>query len=628
MASSIQEIKERLDIVDFIRSYIPLQPAGKNFKALCPFHKEKTPSFMVSPERQMWHCFGCGEGGDIFKFLMKYENLEFYEALKILAERAGVELKRISPAEYKQFGILYEINQSAKDFFKKQLEKSPEVLNYLLSRGLKKDTIEEFELGFAPLTQTNTDSLIVYLVKLGYDIKDIERAGLVFKTERGNYVERFRERIIFPIYNHFGKVVGFSGRILSQTQIDADNKQINADISVNQRSSQRESAFAASAAKYINSPETPIFNKSRILYGFHKTKKYILEQKSAVLVEGQMDFLMAYQDGIKNVVATSGTALTLDHLKTLRRVSEELILCFDNDEAGLNAAERAINLATASDFNLKILMLKDFKDPAEMVQKSPGALAEQINKAKPIMEFYFDRYLKNTDLHRLDADKRGPNTNKRGNIFEFKKNVRIVLAKIKNLASAVERHYWLKELSLRTKIEEKVLAEEMDQIKTISNFQFPISNSNTNQLINQSTNQLFSRRELIAQRLISLVNIKKDFQAQINEYANYLPLDYLMIFKNTTEGIKLNDERLINLLNIIQLRSSLESSVLDEEKIKQEFLELLRQLKIEYLKERRQELRSLIREAEEIGDEIKLSSVLKEFNEVSKSIQEVKTSDL
>jgi len=615
MTSPIQEIKERLDIVDFIRSYIPLQPAGKNFKALCPFHKEKTPSFMVSPERQMWHCFGCGEGGDIFKFLMKYENLEFYEALKILAERAGVELKRISPAEYKQFGILYEINQSAKDFFKKQLEKSPEVLNYLLSRGLKKDTIEEFELGFAPLTQTNTDSLIVYLVKLGYDIKDIERAGLVFKTERGNYVERFRERIIFPIYNHFGKVVGFSGRILSQTQIDADNKQINADISVNQRSSQRESAFAASAAKYINSPETPIFNKSRILYGFHKTKKYILEQKSAVLVEGQMDFLMAYQDGIKNVVAASGTALTLDHLKTLRRVSEELILCFDNDEAGLNAAERAIDLAAASDFNLKILMLKDFKDPAEMVQKSPGALAEQINKAKPIMEFCFDRYLKNFQF---------PISNFQL-VPEFKKNVRIVLAKIKNLASAVERHYWLKELSLRTKIEEKVLAEEMNQIR---NEKGVMRNEKRELNTQYSSLNTFSRRELISQRLISLVNIKRDFQAQINEYANYLPLDYLMIFKNMTEGIKLDDERLINLLNVIQLRSSLESSVLDEEKIKQEFLELLRQLKIEYLKERRQELRSLIREAEEIGDEIKLSSVLKEFNEVSKSIQEVKTSDL
>ena len=627
MVSSIQEIKERLDIVDFIRSYIPLQPAGKNFKALCPFHKEKTPSFMVSPERQMWHCFGCGEGGDIFKFLMKYENLEFYEALKILAERAGVELKRISPAEYKQFGILYEINQSAKDFFKKQLEKSPEVLNHLLSRGLKKDTIEEFELGFAPLTQTNTDSLIVYLVKLGYDIKDIERAGLVFKTERGNYVERFRERIIFPIYNHFGKVVGFSGRIFEQTRINADN---NADkrglnISENQLTHQRESAFAASAAKYINSPETPIFNKSRILYGFHKTKKYILEQKSAVLVEGQMDFLMAYQDGIKNVVATSGTALTLDHLKTLRRVSEELILCFDNDEAGLNAAERAIDLAAASDFNLKILMLKDFKDPAEMVQKSPGALAEQINKAKPIMEFYFDRYLKNTDLHRLDADKRGPNTDKRGNIFEFKKNVRIVLAKIKNLASVVERHYWLKELSLRTKIEEKVLAEEMNQIRNEKGI---MRNEKRELNTQHSSLNTFSRRELISQRLISLVNIKRDFQAQINEYANYLPLDYLMIFKNMTEDIKLDDERLINLLNVIQLRSSFESSVLDEEKIKQEFLELLRQLKIEYLKERRQELRSLIREAEEIGDEIKLTSVLKEFNEVSKLIQEVKTSDL
>lgn len=212
MTSPIQEIKDRLDIVEFIRSYIPLLPAGKNFKAICPFHKEKTPSFMVSPERQTWHCFGaCSEGGDIFKFLMKYENLEFYEALKVLAEKAGVELKKISPAEHKQFGVLYEINESAKVFFQKELERSSEAKNYLKGRGLKDETIKEFELGFS---SAGFDNLNHYLIKSGYDIKDIERAGLNYKTKQGSYVDRFRNRIMFPIYNHFGKVVGFSGRIL------------------------------------------------------------------------------------------------------------------------------------------------------------------------------------------------------------------------------------------------------------------------------------------------------------------------------------------------------------------------------------------------------------------------------
>ncbi len=328
--NSIEEIKERLDIVDFIRSYITLQPAGKNFKALCPFHKEKTPSFIVSPERRTWHCFGaCSEGGDIFKFLMKYENLEFYEALKVLADKAGVELKRISPAEQKQFGVLYDINEAAKDFFRKELEKSSDVLNYLAERGLKRETIEEFELGLAPggfYTETK-DNLARYLINLDYDIKDIDRAGLIFKSEQGNYADRFRGRIMFPIHNHFGKVVGFSGRILPQLE-------------------------KPEIGKYVNSPETLIFNKSRILYGFHKAKETIRQKQSIILVEGQMDFLMIYQEGIKNAVATSGTALTFDHLRTLRRLTDKIILYFDNDEAGLRAAERSIDGPPISIFSI------------------------------------------------------------------------------------------------------------------------------------------------------------------------------------------------------------------------------------------------------------------------------------
>jgi len=583
MTSPVQEIKERLDIVDFIRSYIPLQPAGKNLKALCPFHREKTPSFMVSPERQMWHCFGsCGEGGDIFKFLMKYENLEFYEALKILAEKAGVELKKISPAEHKQFGILYDISQSAKDFFKKQLEQSTETLNYLKERGLKKETIEEFELGLAP---NKFDDLSRYLTNSGYDIKDVERAGLIFKTERGSYVDRFRERIMFPLYNHFGKVVGFSGRVLPR--LEAEKPELG---------------------KYINTPETLIFNKSRILYGFHKTKKHILEQKSAVLVEGQMDFLMAYQDGVKNVIATSGTALTFDHLKTIRRLAEQLILCFDNDEAGFNAVERAIDLANANDFNVKILTLQDFKDPAEAAQKSPGALAGLIKETKPAMEFYFERYLK--EKVKLELP-------------EFKKKIRIVLAKIKNLASAVERAQWLKELSQRTKIEEKTLAEEMEQLKTLNYAEknAELRRNSPRQSASSLRESACSRRELICQRLISLAILDKDFQERINEHLDYFLEDYSLILKCLREEAKLEDERLNNLLNLISLRSSFESSILDPEKIEKEFQELLHQLRIEYLKEKRQGLTGLVKEAEGTGDETKVASVLKEFNEVSKSIQ-------
>lgn len=575
----VQEIKEKLDIVEFVRSYITLLPAGKNFKANCPFHKEKTPSFMVSPERQTWHCFGsCNEGGDIFKFLMKYENIEFYEALKILAEKVGIELKKLSPSDQKQFGILYDINNSAKDFFKKELWANRAALDYLKQRGLKEETVKEFELGFAPLS---FDALTLYLLGVGYDVKDIERAGLNFKSERGSYVDRFRSRVMFPIYNNFGKVVGFSGRVFEQPGFNHEQ--------------------ATSVGKYINSPETPIFNKSRILYGFHKAKNFIREMKKAVLVEGQMDFLMSWQDGVKNVVATSGTALTIDHLKTLKRQTDDIVFCFDNDEAGLKAAERSIDLANSIDLNSNILVLKDFKDPAEAVEKSPGLLMKLIEDARPAIDFYFTYYLGGVDSE---------------NISEFKKGIRVILGKIKKLVSAVERAHWLREFSLKTKINENVLMEEMDKIgnekKINSNEYGAISNNE------QKESNILSRRELIAHRLLSLLIIKETFKSQISEYIEYLPDDYVLIAKHLIEEIKLEEDRLISLLNLISLRSSFEIQVLDDEKIEHEFNTLLRELKLEFFKERREKLVELIKEAERKGDEDSVASILKEFDEVSK----------
>jgi len=587
--SPIQEIKDRLDIAEFIRSYITLLPAGKNFKALCPFHKEKTPSFIVSPERQTWHCFGsCSEGGDIIKFLMKYENLEFYEALKILAEKAGIELKKTNPLEHRQFGILYDINDAAKDFFAGQLksESSAEALKYLLERGLKKETIEEFELGFS---NNDFDSLTRHLIKSGFNIQDIERAGLNFKNERGSYVDRFRGRIIFPIYNHFGKVVAFTGRVLPKYE-------------------------RPEFGKYVNSPETLIFSKSKILYGFHKSKEYIRASKSAVLVEGQMDFLMAYQDGVKNVVASSGTALTESHLKSLARMAEQLIFCFDNDEAGLNAAERAIDLASVNDLAAKILMLKDYKDPAEAVQESPGKFSELVADAKHAMEFYFNRYL-------------GENEG----IGGLKKNLRIILGKIKNLASPIERSHWLKELSVLAKIEEKILAEEMEMLKTRINADKKADNRgyiSTNQFNGQCESAL-SRRDLIAQRLLSILSIKEDFREQINEYSDYLPVDYLMILKSMAGGADAADsfekERIDNLSGMISLRSAFESRFdgddeEKEEKMKKEFCDLTYQLKLEYLKEKRQGVANLIKEAETKGDNEGVGKLMEEFVQINKAM--------
>jgi len=573
MATPIEEIKDKIDIVDFIKNYIPLKPAGRNFKAICPFHKETAPSFIVSPDKQIWHCFGCNRGGDVIKFLMEYENLEFYEALQILAEKAGIELKKIDLVEQKQIGILYDISEKAKEFFKKNLENSPEALAYLKNRGLKEETIKEFEIGLAP---TGFDELTRYLVNLGYRIADIERSGLSFKNKEGLYVDRFRQRIVFPIYNHFSKVVAFGARILPWLK-EADK-----------------------LAKYINSPDSLIYNKSRILYGLHKTKNEIKNAGFALLVEGYLDFLMSYQDGVKNAVAVSGTALTFDQLRVLKRYTDQLIFCFDADSAGQNATERSIDQALSNDFNVKVLSLKDVKDPAELVLNSPGKLKNLIKEAKPIMNFYFD-YYKISDASAISSSE----------LSDFKKNLRSFLLKIKNLASPIERNFWLKQLSQKTGLEENSLLEELEKIST--------KKEEKEEVINQKVS--FSRRELISQRLIVLMILDKNLQAEYQNLVEFFPEEYQKIFNHLTKNEKLENRKQEELANYILLKSSLGIENLEEEKIRNEFENLVKEIKIEYFKEQREILTKAIKEAEKNGDEDKINSILSQFDELSKKIQ-------
>ncbi len=579
----IEQIKDKIDIVEFIGSYIQLKPAGKNFKANCPFHSEKTPSFMVSPERQTWHCFGsCNEGGDVFKFLMKHENLEFYEALKILAEKAGVELKKISPTDQKQFGVLYDINESAKKFFQSKLERSDRVKQYLQDRGLTSKTIEEFEIGFAA---GGFEDLTLDLINLGYDIKDIERSGLNFKSDRGNYIDRFRNRIMFPIYNHFGKVVGFSGRILPEFD-------------------------TGEMGKYINSPETLIFNKSRILYGFHKSKNFIHQLNKALLVEGQMDFLMCWQDGIKNVVATSGTALTQDHLKSIKKQTDNIIFSFDNDEAGLKAAERSIDLANSLDFNVKISILKDFKDPAEVVVKNPGLMAKLTEKSQGVMALYFDRYLPKK------TNKQQPITD--NNFSDIKKNIRIVLAKIKNISSPIEKNHWIKELSQKIDMSEQALIEEMEQIK---NPIIPTFSATKEEAIQSQYGNSRTRREMISERIFILFLADGEFKLSIEKNSKYLPPIYQEIFLKISGAEIENNPEINKRIDLLSMKAGVESGNFTEEKLKKEMAELLKQLKQEYCKEKQNDLAKAIKQAENNKDENKLQELLKQFDEISKLLQ-------
>ena len=570
MADNIQIIKERLDLLDFLRSYLRVAPAGKNFKANCPFHKEKTPSFIISPDRQIWHCFGCSKGGDIIKFLMLYENIEFFEALKILGEKAGLDIGSFSGSDQRHFNILYEINQKAKEFFRQQLQLNAEAKNYLKNRGLTEATIEEFEIGFAP---AGSDILARQLLKAGYRVAELEQSGLVLKTERGTYWDRFRSRIMFPLYNNFGRTVGFTGRIL--------------EGAVNS------SASGMALAKYVNSPETPIFNKSKILFGFHKSKNAIREAKTAILVEGQMDFLMLWQDGIKNVIATSGTALTNEHLLALQRLADSLIINFDSDEAGQAATERAIDMAEANDLVVRVAVLED-KDAADFVKNNPGAIQSMFSKAVPALEYYLDKYkladVKKYNLSSADA----------------KRALRLVLGKIKNIYSPIEQGQWLKELGRRTGITEQLLSAEMQNLKSAAT----VGTAGASDDVQE---EVLSRKEKISDQLINLAFFKKEFFDELSKELDFLPETHRQAL---LAGSK-------NISDVVLLRSSLALAEKDEIKATTQFRDLLRQLKLLYWREKQQAASFAIREAEQSGVEAKVVEALGASKNINQEIDRI-----
>ncbi len=574
MASSpVELIKEKLDIVEFLKGYLQLQPAGKNFKARCPFHKEKTPSFMVSPDRQSWHCFGCALGGDVFSFMMRYENVEFGEALRVLAEKAGVELKRLNPSEYKLTGSLHELNTLAKDFYRTQLAAYAPAREYLRERKLLPATIEAFELGWAPL---GPEALTLHLINNNKCTPDeIIQAGLAMRTERGLVIDRFRARVMFPIHNHFGKVAGFTGRVLPHEDPErSEGPSINPSTN-----------SGYTVAKYVNTPETPIFQKSKLLYGFWTAKNAIRDARSAFIVEGQMDCIMSVQAGVPNAVASSGTALTVEHLKTLRRVADEVVFSFDNDEAGWAAGERAIDLAQAEDFHVKVVTWKDVKDPAEAAAANSEAMQQAVKDAKPAALFYFEKYLSGVSDF---SDREGLS------------RLRSVLRKVRAIPSAVLRDFWFKELSRRTAIDGNVLREEAEKASGSSAAPLPASSEAVAQ-----PERTRSRLDLLSERILAYAVAHGDLAAA-EACIDYFPLLYRRGFELLQEGKKKSgDPELDAVLDIVFLR---------EESLGQEEVGVLREeLAKEYFRKRREELTRAVRLAESRGDESAVRTALDEL---------------
>ena len=611
MISPIDEIKNKLDIVEVIGQYVKLEKSGANYRALCPFHKEKTPSFFVSPSRQIWHCFGaCNEGGDIFKFIMKIENVDFKEAVRILAEKAGVKLTFEKPEVRSLKQRLLSINKLAAYFFQVQLQNNKEALEYLKKRGLKKETIEEFQLGFAP---DQWRSLTEFLFKKGYSLKELLLSGLILSKKEvpavnnsqfykeakiNDFYDRFRSRIMFPIENSRGEIIGFTGRIFQGSPL----KTIK-DVE--------------KVGKYVNSPQTLIFDKSKILYGFSQSKEFILKNQEAFIVEGQMDFLMAYQEGIKNIVATSGTSLTPYHLNFLKKYASTLVLGFDMDEAGQKAIEKVIEMAFKNNFQLKVLDLGQEKDLADFLLREKD-YQKVLSRVEGIMDFYFQRAKSMGDNQTLEGKKR---------IASY------FLFKIKKLPNALDRAHWLEALADYLNLSSRILEDELKKIEKLPETEFQgAKDENETIILEEEVNR--SRRDILSERILSLFLNQSSKIEELKKYKEYFSKEYLPIidiFESVSSKEDLSSENLkkmnvkeeiIDTINRLFLRADYENEILKNFKIdwRQELTNNLKELKKETLKEKLALIEIEIKKAEQEKDEKRLKDLLKDFNQLTKEL--------
>lgn len=377
---SIQAVAAANDIVEVIGGYFPLKRAGATFRALCPFHKEKTPSFHVNPHRQSFKCFGCGAGGSVFRFVMDYENLDFPSAVRRLAERAGVPLVEEDGGAFQenrdtaQIDQLRRLHSEAANFYHRYLRREPvaqQARDYLKSRGFDLEAVKTWQIGYAP---PEWDACLNWAEQRGFSRSLLETAGLVTSNEEksGKLYDRFRDRVMFPIFDDRSQVVGFSGRLLDPE---------------------------AKAAKYVNSPETPLFKKGKLLYGLHLTRRDLIDAGRAIVCEGQVDLITAYQNGVRNVIAPQGTAFTADQARILKRFVQEVVLCFDADAAGLKAAERSIPELLRADLVVRVAVMPAGRDPDTLIREDGAeAFRKIIDDASDFIEFQMEQLGRRHDL--------------------------------------------------------------------------------------------------------------------------------------------------------------------------------------------------------------------------------------
>ena len=590
----IEEIQSRCDIAEVISGYIPLKRAGRNFKANCPFHQEKTPSFIVNPSKQIYHCFGCGAGGDVFSFVIKYENIDFPEAVKLLAHKAGVIIPEYDQKLKKEASLanqIYKINESAVDYYQQNLYKSSaaKVREYLASRGITDETIKTFKIGFAP---NLWNGLLTFAQQKGHDAQLLAQAGLVMQHEDGTrFYDRFRNRIIIPIFDAKDKVIGFGGRSLPPA-------------GTGQQTTKEENSFP----KYINSPETVLYHKSKILYGLNFSKEAIRQSDLVVIVEGYMDLIVPYQDGIKNIVASCGTSLTEEQIRLLKRFTNNMVIVYDPDAAGENAASRSLEMFLDEDVNIRVARLPEGYDPDSYVRKSGAdSFRALVENAESIFDYKLSLLLKRYGDKTLNAKVLVIN------------QMLPTIAKVRN---AIIKSDYIKRLSERLSVDEEALRIELKNTK----------NNRTATYSQGPTTIHTEYKASPAEKLLVGLMMEENFfidkaMVQLHDEHFCDPMTRRIanaLFEWYQHKKDISAGRLINHFNdetvskfISEVVSCLDE-VSDREKC---FQDCITKLKKDHVKNRLVDLQNKIKEAENTGDNENMSKLLTQYNSLIRNSQ-------
>lgn len=570
-SSSVEKIKENLDIAQVVGAYIKIEKTGGNYKAKCPFHNEKTPSFFISPSRGSYYCFGCGAKGDIFTFVQEFEGIDFVGALKLLADRAGVTLDTFEPKEKGEKDSLYSVLEEATLFYEGELNKNKKALDYLKGRGLNEDTIRDWRLGYAP---NDWRPLSLHLKAKGISQAIMARVGLIKKSDKARddtVYDVFRGRIIFPIFDQNGKVVAFSGRIFDESP---------------------------NAPKYLNSPETVLFSKSEILYGLHKAKVDIRKKNYAILVEGQMDLLMCHQAGFCNAVASSGTAFTLAQISKLKRLSERIIFVFDADGAGFEAGKKGAELALSLEMEVKLAQLPEGTDPADLIYKDIEAWNRSIKNSKHLIEFYLDKLM----AKKLESRQLAKEVEKK------------VLPYLSKILSAIEQAHFVSIITKRTGIREEAIWNDLRRISSTDQF----SEHKKNNFINGVETEVLKRKNYIERRLCGILFWQEGEEDKI------IDVDKLRIALTVILGDSDFVHKLKNFeADKEELIFEAESYYGDKDHLQKEIEELLLNLEEDILREKFVLMMNELHQAEEDKDEKRTKELLTACQEISVKLSQI-----